>query len=111
MLNEYIANNQKIEEEKAKINLDIKKASGLFTKVNASEENFGRCENFKFFPKSKGVAQVKRTLDKIYLLTNNQVITFGDCTQHQTAKPGHFISWTGYLMKGIVNALAIKTIQ
>lgn len=84
---------------------------GLFSKINSTKDNFGGCDNFKFYQKSLGVGQVKKVLDKIYLLTNNQFITYGDCTEHQKAIPGDIIEWKGYLMSGLVSALSIKKLK
>lgn len=85
---------------------------GLFTLVNSTKTHkFGGCENYKFYQKSVGVGQVKKVIDKIYLLTNNMVITFGDCTESQIAKPGDIIEWRGYLQNGAVSALNIKKLK
>ena len=85
---------------------------GLFSLINSTKSHsFGGCDNYKFYQKSIGVGEVKRVIDKIYLLTNNQVITFGDCTDSQSAKPGDIIEWKGYLQNGAVSALKIKKLK
>jgi hypothetical protein len=84
---------------------------GVFSKINLTKQNFGGCDNLKFYPKSVGVGQVRKVLDKIYLLTNNQFVTFGDCTEHQRALPGDIIEWKGYLMNGLVSALVVKRLK
>ena len=75
-----------------RINEDYNKGMGLFSTINiAKSKHFGGCDNYKFYQKSLGVGQVKKVIDSIYLLTNNQFITFGDCTNSYKANSGDII--------------------
>jgi len=84
---------------------------GLFTRINSTVNTFGGCENVMFYQKSVGVGQVKRVLDRVYLLTNNQFVTFGECTDADRARPGDIVQWKGYLVNGVVSAVVIRKVK